>query len=116
MSKGIIVADRLALVVWICFHAVRRCANTLVAKDQVVKRRGRKWISCCSDGRPDPHLVETVKGFRKTGQTVFGGTSQEHVRRCFPRDAVEKMRQPATRWRDRALLGDRGELSAAEVE
>ena len=73
MSKGIIVLIVLALVVGFVFMQYVGVRNTLVTKDQVVKAAWSQ-VDIVLQRRADliPNLVETVKGFAKQEQTVFG--------------------------------------------
>src|SRR3981189_375895 len=73
MSKGIIVLIVLALVVGFVFMQYVSVRNTLVAKDQAVKAAWSQ-VDIVLQRRADliPNLVETVKGFAKQEQTVFG--------------------------------------------
>jgi len=73
MSKGIIVLIALALVVGFVFMQYVGVRNTLVTKDQAVKAAWSQ-LDIVLQRRADliPNLVETVKGFAKQEQTVFG--------------------------------------------
>jgi len=73
MSKGIIVLIVLALVVGFIFMQHVGVRNTLVTKDQAVKASWSQ-VDIVLQRRADliPNLVETVKGFAKQEQTVFG--------------------------------------------
>jgi len=73
MSKGIIVLIVLAIVVGILFMQYVSVRNTLVTKDQTVKAAWSQ-VDIVLQRRADliPNLVETVKGFAKQEQTVFG--------------------------------------------
>ncbi len=73
MSKGIIVLIVLALVVGFIFMQYVGVRNTLVTKDQAVKAAWSQ-VDIVLQRRADliPNLVETVKGFAKQEQTVFG--------------------------------------------
>ncbi len=73
MSKGIIVLIVLALVVGFVFMQYVGVRNTLVTKDQAVKAAWSQ-VDIVLQRRADliPNLVETVKGFAKQEQTVFG--------------------------------------------
>jgi LemA protein len=73
MSKGIIVLIVLALLVGFVFMQYVGVRNTLVAKDQAVKAAWSQ-VDIVLQRRADliPNLVETVKGFAKQEQTVFG--------------------------------------------
>src|SRR5437868_8390593 len=73
MGKGLIVLIVLALVVGFVFMQYVGVRNTLVTKDQVVKAAWSQ-VDIVLQRRADliPNLVETVKGFAKQEQTVFG--------------------------------------------
>jgi len=73
MSKGIIVLIVLALLVGFVFMQYVSVRNTLVTKDQAVKAAWSQ-VDIVLQRRADliPNLVETVKGFAKQEQTVFG--------------------------------------------
>jgi LemA protein len=73
MGKGLIIAIILVLVVLVVFGQYVGVRNTLVTKNEDVKS---KWsqVDVVLQRRADliPNLVETVKGFAKQEQTVFG--------------------------------------------
>ena len=73
MSKGIIVVIVLVIVVGFIFMQYVGVRNTLVTKDQTVKAAWSQ-VDIVLQRRADliPNLVETVKGFAKQEQTVFG--------------------------------------------
>jgi len=73
MSKGIIVLIVLVIVVGFIFMQYVGVRNTLVTKDQAVKAAWSQ-VDIVLQRRADliPNLVETVKGFAKQEQTVFG--------------------------------------------
>jgi|SRR5579859_892574 len=74
MSKALIVIIIiLALVGLICFGSYVSVHNTLVAKNEAVKASWSQ-VDIVLQRRADliPNLVETVKGYAKQEQTVFG--------------------------------------------
>src|SRR5438045_4829865 len=73
MSKGIIVLIVLVVIVGFVFMQYVGVRNTLVTKDQAVKAAWSQ-VDIVLQRRADliPNLVETVKGFAKQEQTVFG--------------------------------------------
>jgi LemA protein len=73
MSKAIIVVIVLALIVGSAFMYYVGVRNTLVTKDQGVKAAWSQ-VDIVLQRRADliPNLVETVKGYAKQEQTVFG--------------------------------------------
>jgi len=76
MGKGLIVVIVLVVIVLIAlvfFGQYVGVRNTLVAKDQAVKSAWSQ-VDVVLQRRADliPNLVETVKGFAKQEQTVFG--------------------------------------------
>src|SRR5258706_8170235 len=73
MSKGIFVLIALALIVGFFFMQYVGVRNTLVTKDQAVKAAWSQ-VDIVLQRRADliPNLVETVRGYAKQEQTVFG--------------------------------------------
>src|SRR5580704_5043383 len=73
MSKGWIVLIVLVLIALVVFGQYIGVRNTLVAKDQAVKAAWSQ-VDIVLQRRADliPNLVETVKGYAKQEQTVFG--------------------------------------------
>src|SRR2546430_15221943 len=73
MSKGLIVIIVLILIALAIFGQYVSVRNTLVTKDQAVKAAWSQ-VDIVLQRRADliPNLVETVKGFAKQEQTVFG--------------------------------------------
>ncbi len=73
MGKGLIVVIILALIALVVFGQYVGVRNTLVTKNEDVKS---KWsqVDIVLQRRADliPNLVETVKGYAKQEQTVFG--------------------------------------------
>jgi len=78
MSKGIIVLIVLVIVVGFIFMQYVGVRNTLVTKDQAVKAAWSQ-VDIVLQRRADliPNLVETVKGFAKQEQTVFGTPAEK---------------------------------------
>src|SRR5256886_15204450 len=73
MSKALIVFVVLVLIALFLFGQYVSVRNTLVTKDQAVKAAWSQ-VDIVLQRRADliPNLVETVKGFAKQEQTVFG--------------------------------------------
>jgi LemA protein len=73
MSKGLIVIVVLVVIALIFFGQYVGVRNTLVAKNQAVKASWSQ-VDIVLQRRADliPNLVETVKGYAKQEQTVFG--------------------------------------------
>src|SRR5215471_12021347 len=73
MSKGLIVIVVLVVIALIFFGQYVGVRNTLVAKNQAVKAAWSQ-VDIVLQRRADliPNLVETVKGYAKQEQTVFG--------------------------------------------
>jgi LemA protein len=73
MSKGVIVLIVLALIVLGVFGQYVSVRNTLVTKNEAVKSAWSQ-VDVVLQRRADliPNLVETVKGYAKQEQTVFG--------------------------------------------
>jgi LemA protein len=73
MSKGLIVVIVLALIALVFFGQYVGVRNTLVAKNEAVKAAWSQ-VDIVLQRRADliPNLVETVKGYAKQEQTVFG--------------------------------------------
>src|SRR5256886_6448561 len=73
MSKGLIVIIVLILIALVVFGQYVSVRNALVTKDQAVKAAWSQ-VDIVLQRRADliPNLVETVKGFAKQEQTVFG--------------------------------------------
>jgi LemA protein len=92
MSKGIIVLIVLALVVGFVFMQYVSVRNTLVAKDQAVKAAWSQ-VDIVLQRRADliPNLVETVKGFAKQEQTVFGDIANARSALLSARTPAEKI-------------------------
>lgn len=73
MSKGWIVIIILVLIALVAFGQYVTVRNTLVAKNEAVKAAWSQ-VDIVLQRRADliPNLVETVKGYAKQEQTVFG--------------------------------------------
>jgi LemA protein len=73
MSKGLIVAIVLGLIVLLAFGQYVGVRNGLVTKDETVKSAWSQ-VDIVLQRRADliPNLVETVKGYAQQEQTVFG--------------------------------------------
>jgi len=73
MSKGLIVIIVLVLIALIAFGQYVSVRNTLVQKNEAVKAAWSQ-VDVVLQRRADliPNLVETVKGYAKQEQTVFG--------------------------------------------
>src|SRR5437762_9834136 len=95
MSKALIVIIVLVLIALIAFGQYVGVRNTLVAKNEAVKSAWSQ-VDIVLQRRADliPNLVETVKGYAKQEQTVFG-ISPGRVRPCFLR-VLRSKRLPPT--------------------
>src|SRR6478736_5495706 len=73
MGKGLIVVIILALIALVAFGQYIGVRNTLVTKNEAVKASWSQ-VDIALQRRADliPNLVETVKGYAKQEQTVFG--------------------------------------------
>src|SRR5580765_2248934 len=73
MSKGLIVIIVLILIALVIFGQYINVKNTLVTKNEAVKAAWSQ-VDIVLQRRADliPNLVETVKGYAKQEQTVFG--------------------------------------------
>jgi len=73
MGKGLIVIIILALIALVFFGQYVGVRNTLVTKNEAVKSAWSQ-VDIVLQRRADliPNLVETVKGYAKQEQTVFG--------------------------------------------
>jgi LemA protein len=73
MGKGLIVVIILALIALVLFGQYIGVRNTLVSKNEAVKSTWSQ-VDIVLQRRADliPNLVETVKGYAKQEQTVFG--------------------------------------------
>src|SRR5438128_5330066 len=73
MSKGLIVIIVLILIALIVFGQYVSVRNTLVTKNEAVKAAWSQ-VDIVLQRRADlvPNLVETVKGYARQEQTVFG--------------------------------------------
>lgn len=73
MSKGLIVLIVIVVIALLAFGQYVGVRNTLVAKNETVKAAWSQ-VDIVLQRRADliPNLVETVKGYAKQEQTVFG--------------------------------------------
>src|ERR1700745_3384059 len=73
MGKGLIVIIIIALIALVVFGQYVGVRNTLVTKNEAVKAAWSQ-VDIVLQRRADliPNLVETVKGFARQEQTVFG--------------------------------------------
>src|ERR1700751_4852861 len=73
MGKGLIAVIILALIALVVFGQYVTVRNTLVSKNEAVKSAWSE-VDVNLQRRADliPNLVETVKGYAKQEQTVFG--------------------------------------------
>src|SRR5207248_3596180 len=73
MSKGLILIITLLLIALLSFGKYVSVRNTLVSKNEAVKSAWSQ-VDVVLQRRADliPNLVETVKGYAKQEQTVFG--------------------------------------------
>jgi len=81
MAKFLIVLGIIALIVVICVGQYVGVRNTLVTKNEAVKAAWSQ-VDIVLQRRADliPNLVETVKGFAKQEQTVFGDIANARAR------------------------------------
>jgi LemA protein len=81
MAKVLIVLAVIALIVLLCFGQYVGVRNTLVTKNEAVKATWSQ-VDIVLQRRADliPNLVETVKGFAKQEQTVFGDIANARAR------------------------------------
>ena len=91
MSRGLIVLVVLVLIALFAFGQYVSVRNTLVAKNEAVKSAWSQ-VDVVLQRRADliPNLVETVKGYAKQEQTVFGDIARA-------RSALLSARAPADR-------------------
>ena len=77
MNKGLIVIIILGLIALIVFGQYVSVRNTLVTKNEAVKSAWSQ-VDVVLQRRADliPNLVETVKGYAKQEQTVFGDVAK----------------------------------------
>jgi LemA protein len=92
MGKGLIVVVILALIALVVFGQYVGVRNTLVTKNEDVKA---KWsqVDIVLQRRADliPNLVETVKGYAKQEQTVFGDIAKARSALLSARTPSEKI-------------------------
>ena len=118
MGKAVIVIIILALIAFAVFGQYVGVRNTLVTKNEAVKASWSQ-VDIVLQRRADliPNLVATVKGYRATGADCLRRYRQGSLRFALRRQSIgQDCRQRATGRRSGPLAGDRGKLSAVEVE
>jgi LemA protein len=102
MGKALIVIGVLVLIVLIAFGQYVGVRNTLVAKNEAVKSAWSQ-VDIVLQRRADliPNLVETVKGYAKQEQTVFGDIARARSALLSPGTPEQKI--AANRQLDGAL-------------
>src|SRR5436853_4635612 len=102
MGKALIVIGVLVLIVLITFGQYVGVRNTLVAKNEAVKSASSQ-VDIVLQRRADliPNLVETVKGYAKQEQTVFGDIARARSALLSPGTPEQKI--AANRQLDGAL-------------
>ena len=102
MGKALIVIGVLVLIVLIAFGQYVGVRNTLVAKNETVKSAWSQ-VDIVLQRRADliPNLVETVKGYAKQEQTVFGDIARARSALLSPGTPEQKI--AANRQLDGAL-------------
>src|SRR6476620_6280605 len=92
MGKALIVIGVLVLIVLIAFGQYVGVRNTLVAKNEAVKSAWSQ-VDIVLQRRADliPNLVETVKGYAKQEQTVFGDIANARAGLLNARDPQAKI-------------------------
>jgi len=102
MGKALIVIGVLVLIVLIAFGQYVGVRNTLVAKNEAVKSAWSQ-VDIVLQRRADliPNLVETVKGYAKQEQTVFGDIAR--ARSALPSSGTPEQKIAANRQLDGAL-------------
>ena len=102
MGKALIVIGVLVLIVLIAFGQYVGVRNTLVAKNEYVKSAWSQ-VDIVLQRRADliPNLVETVKGYAKQEQTVFGDIARARSALLSPGTPEQKI--AANRQLDGAL-------------
>jgi LemA protein len=102
MGKALIVIGVLVLIVLIAFGQYVGVRNTLVAKNEAVKSAWSQ-VDIVLQRRADliPNLVETVKGYAKQEQSVFGDIARARSALLSPGTPEQKI--AANRQLDGAL-------------
>jgi LemA protein len=102
MGKALIVVGVLVLIVLIAFGQYVGVRNTLVAKNEAVKSAWSQ-VDIVLQRRADliPNLVETVKGYAKQEQSVFGDIARARSALLSPGTPEQKI--AANRQLDGAL-------------
>jgi len=92
MGKILIVVAIIALIVLLFFGQYVGVRNSLVAKNEAVKAAWSQ-VDIVLQRRADliPNLVETVKGFAKQEQTVFGDIANARARLLSAGSPQEKI-------------------------
>src|SRR5438876_1822032 len=92
MSKGLIVIIVLVLIALMAFGQYVSVRNTLVQKNEAVKSAWSQ-VDVVLQRRADliPNLVETVKGYAKQEQTVFGDIAKARSALLSAGSPQEKM-------------------------
>ena len=92
MGKALIVIGVLVLIVLIAFGQYVGVRNTLVAKNEAVKSAWSQ-VDIVLQRRADliPNLVETVKGYAKQEQTVFGDIARARSALLSPGTPEQKI-------------------------
>ncbi len=92
MTKVLVVIGVIALIVLIVFGQYVGVRNTLVTKNEAVKAAWSQ-VDIVLQRRADliPNLVETVKGFAKQEQTVFGDIANARARMLSAGSPQEKI-------------------------
>jgi len=92
MGKGLIVVIILALIALVVFGQYVSVRNTLVTKNEAVKAAWSQ-VDIVLQRRADliPNLVETVKGYAKQEQTVFGDIAKARSALLSARAPSEKI-------------------------
>ena len=92
MTKVLVVIGILALIVLLIFSQYVGVRNTLVTKNEAVKAAWSQ-VDIVLQRRADliPNLVETVKGYAKQEQTVFGDIANARARMLSAGSPQEKI-------------------------
>jgi LemA protein len=92
MGKGLIVVIILALIALVVFGQYITVRNTLVSKNEAVKSAWSQ-VDVVLQRRADliPNLVETVKGYAKQEQTVFGDIANARAALLSAKSPTDKI-------------------------